>query len=207
MTEHDDTPDDRDLVARFKAGSESAATDLFERYCEKLMGLARRRIGQRMASRIDPEDVIQSAFRTFFSRVRNDEFTFEGASDLFKLLVRLTVNKTLRRIAHHRAAKRDPGKEAAQRSTTDDVFRNLTTGEPTPDVEVALLDQFEQFLGQFSVFDRKVLEMKLHGHSTAEIATALGTYERKVRRVMVRAADLLQDHESGDEATGTPVPA
>ena len=57
-----------------------------------------------MASRVDPEDVIQSAFRTFFVRVRNDEFTFDGENDLFKLLVRLTVNKALRQIAHHRAA-------------------------------------------------------------------------------------------------------
>ncbi len=39
----DDLADDRELVAAFKAGSESAATELFDRYCEKLMNLARRR--------------------------------------------------------------------------------------------------------------------------------------------------------------------
>ena len=39
----DDAIDDRELVEKFKAGSESAATQLFDRYCEKLMGLARRR--------------------------------------------------------------------------------------------------------------------------------------------------------------------
>jgi RNA polymerase sigma factor (sigma-70 family) len=194
----DDATDDRELVEKFKAGSESAATELFDRYCEKLMGLARRRIGQRMVSRIDPEDVIQSAFRTFFSRVRNDEFTFEGQSDLFKLLVRLTVNKTLRQIAHHRAAKRDPGKEAGQGSSTDDVFRALAASEPSPDVEVALVEEFERFLSQFSAFDRKVLEMKLDGHSTAEIAEALGSYERKIRRVLERAADLAQGAEAAE---------
>ena len=194
----DESTDDRELVERFKAGSESAATELFDRYCEKLMGMARRRIGQRMASRIDPEDVIQSAFRTFFSRVRNDEFTFEGQSDLFKLLVRLTVNKTLRQIAHHRAAKRDPNKEAGQGSEEDDVFRSLTDGDPSPDVEVALVDEFERFLSQFSVFDRKVLEMKLHGHSSAEIAESLGSYERKIRRVLVRAAALAQGAEGAE---------
>jgi RNA polymerase sigma-70 factor (ECF subfamily) len=196
----DEATDDRELVERFKAGSESAATELFDRYCEKLMGMARRRIGQRMASRIDPEDVIQSAFRTFFSRVRNDEFTFEGESDLFKLLVRLTVNKTLRQIAHHRAAKRDPGKEAGQGSGEDDVFRSLTACDPSPDVEVALVDEFERFLSQFSEFDRKVLEMKLQGNSSAEIAAALGSYERKIRRVLVRAASLAQGAESAETA-------
>src|SRR3954469_24505435 len=93
--------DDRDLISEFKAGSESAARELFDKYCERLMRLARRRIGQRMTSRVDPEDVIQSAFRTFFVRVRNDEFKFEGENDLFKLLVRLTVHKTLRQVAFH----------------------------------------------------------------------------------------------------------
>src|SRR5262245_57011648 len=140
--------DDRDLIAQFKAGSESAAGELFDRYCEQLMRLARRRIGQRMASRVDPEDVIQSAFRTFFVRVRNDEFTFDGENDLFKLLVRLTVNKALRQIAYHRAAKRDPGKEAGQGSTDHDVLAGLVAHEPSPEVAVAVVEEFERFLGQ-----------------------------------------------------------
>jgi RNA polymerase sigma factor (sigma-70 family) len=178
--------DDKSLIAAFKAGSETAASELFDRYCEKLMRLARRRIGQRMNTRVDPEDVIQSAFRTFFVHVRNDDFHFEGEDDLFKLLVRLTVNKALRQIAHHRAAKRDPGKEAAQGSTDSDILANLSAHDPSPEVEVAVLDELEQFLGRLPAFDRKVLELKLHGHSTVEIAEALGSYDRKIRRVLER---------------------
>jgi RNA polymerase sigma factor (sigma-70 family) len=178
--------DDRELIAAFKAGSESAARDLFDRYCEKLMQLARRRIGQRMTSRVDPEDVIQSAFRTFFIHVRNDDFTFEEKDDLFKLLVRLTVNKALRQVAHHRAAKRDPGKEVVQGSDDGDILANLTTHEPSPEVEVAVLDELERFLRQLPVFDQQVLEMKLQGHSTTDIAEALGSYDRKIRRVLER---------------------
>ena len=191
----DDATDDRELIEKFKAGSQSAATELFDRYCERLLGLARKRIGQRMASRIDPEDVIQSAFRTFFSRVRNDEFKFEAENDLFKLLVRLTVNKTLRQIAHHRAAKRDPGKEAGQGSGESDIFSQLTSGDPPPEVEVALLDEFERFLSKLPEFDRKVLELKLQGNTTAEIADTLKSYERKIRRVLERAAALAQGSE------------
>ncbi|HSQ54853.1 MAG TPA: sigma-70 family RNA polymerase sigma factor [Gemmata sp.] len=203
MTGNHDSTDDRELIDRFMAGSETAATDLFDRYCEKLMNLARKRIGQRMASRIDPEDVLQSAFRTFFSRVRSGEFRFEEQGDLLKLLVRITVNKTLRQIAHHRAAKRDPGMEAGQGSTADDIFRHLTVSEPTPEAEIALVEEFERFLSRFSVFDRQVLELKLNGHSTAEIATSLGTYERKVRRVMERAADLLHADGTDSKDRGT----
>ena len=37
--------------------------------------------------------------------------------------------------------------------------------EPSPDVEVAVLDEFERFLSQLPDFERKVLELKLHGNT------------------------------------------
>jgi RNA polymerase sigma-70 factor (ECF subfamily) len=186
------TIDDRDLIAAYKAGSESAARKLFDRYCEKLMRLAQRRIGQRMASRIDPEDAVQSAFRTFFARVKNDQFRFEGESEIFKLLVRLTVNKTLRQIAHHRAAKRDPGRETAQGLDDDTLLEQLTADEPLPEVQVALLEEFERFLKQLPEFDREVLQLKFEGYTTTEIAKKLNSYDRKIRRVFERAAALAE---------------
>ena len=182
--------DDRDLVINYQAGSESAARDLFDKYCERLMKLAKRRIGQRMASRFDPEDVIQSAFRTFFTRVKNDEFTFEQEDDLFKLLVRLTVRKTLRRIEHHNAAKRNPNLEAAQRTDDVEPFSLLAGHNVTPDMEVALIDEFQQLIGQLPELDRQVLELKVQGYTTVEIAEKLGSYERKIRRVLERIEKL-----------------
>lgn len=188
----DPNTDDRVLIEQFKAGSESAARELFDRYCERLMRLARRRIGQRMTSRVDPEDVIQSAFRTFFTRVRKDEFKFEGENDLFKLLVRLTVHKTLRQVAFHRAAKRNPELEAAQASDAYELLQQLTDSDPPPEVEVALVDEFERFMNQLPAFDRRVLEMKLQGYSTTEIAEALSSYDRKIRRVLERIQEVAE---------------
>jgi RNA polymerase sigma-70 factor (ECF subfamily) len=191
--------DDLNLVAAYKAGSETAAHNLFDRYCEKLMRLARRRIGHRMASRIDPEDPVQSAFRTFFARVRSDQFTFEGESDLFKLLVRLTVNKTLRQIAHHRAAKRDPAREAGQGPDEHGLLNQIIAAEPQPLVQVAVMEEFERFLTQLPEFDRKVLELKFEGYTTAEIAGKLGSYDRKIRRVFERAAALAEGRALAEE--------
>lgn len=188
--------DDRDLISEFKAGSESAARELFDKYCERLMKLARRRIGHRMASRIDPEDVLQSAFRTFFNRVRNDEFTFEQEDDLFKLLVRLTVHKTLRQIAHHRAQKRNPELEAAQGSDAQEMLQQISAAEPGPEVEVALIEEFENFMRQLQPLDREVLGLKLQGYSTVEIAEKLGSYDRKIRRVLERIEEVAQSQAS-----------
>jgi RNA polymerase sigma-70 factor (ECF subfamily) len=187
--------DDRDLVTDFQAGSESAAKDLFDKYCERLLRLAKRRIGQRMSSRFDPEDVVQSAFRTFFTRVKNDEFAFEHEDDLFKLLVRLTVRKTLRRIQYHRADKRNPEAETGRQSDGSEIFAQVASQEPTAEVEVCLLDEFERFVTQLPPLDRQVLELKVQGFSTLEIADRLGTYDRKVRRIIERLEELSKDQE------------
>jgi RNA polymerase sigma-70 factor (ECF subfamily) len=177
---------DLDLVAEVKAGSESAARELFDRYCARLMQLARRRIGQRMTSRVDPEDVLQSTFRTFFKRLRNDEFSFEEEDDPFKLLVRLTVRKTLRQITFHRAAKRNPELEAAQAGDVQDLLGQISADEPSPEAAVALLEEFEAFMGGLAPFDREVLGLRLQGYSTVEIAERVGSYDRKIRRILTR---------------------
>jgi RNA polymerase sigma-70 factor (ECF subfamily) len=178
--------DDRELAHDIQAGSESAAKELFDKYCERLMRLAKRRIGQRMASRFDPEDVIQSAFRTFFKRVKNDEFTFEQEEDLFKLLVRLTVRKTLRQVVHHQAAKRSPMSEMSDGSDDSQLLAQVAGNVPAPDVEVALLEQFEKLMDSLSPMERQVVELKMQGHTTVEIAEKLGSYDRKIRRVLER---------------------
>lgn len=187
--------DDRDLVNEFQDGSQSAAKELFDKHCERLLRLAKRRIGQRMSSRFDPEDVVQSAFRTFFTRVKNDEFEFEHEDDLFKLLVRLTVRKTLRRIQYHRADKRNPEVEQGHQSDGTEIFAKVACEEPTAEVEVALLDEFERFVGQLPQLDRQVLELKVQGYSTIEIADRLGTYDRKVRRIIERLEEMSDDQE------------
>src|SRR5437588_11519909 len=106
--------DDRALVELWRAGDQKAAQQLFDNYVDRLVPLARRRISQRLASRVDPEDVVQSVFRTFFDRARAGQFSIHDADDLCKLLTRITVHKTLRQVAFHRAAKRDPKLEADQ---------------------------------------------------------------------------------------------
>src|SRR5438552_1028412 len=107
-----DQSEDIDLVKKWRAGDEDAARQIYNRYVERLLGLARRRLGHKISSRVDPEDVLQSVFRTFFQRARAGRFEVEDEDDLCKLLVQITVHKTLRKIAAETAAKRNPAKES-----------------------------------------------------------------------------------------------
>src|SRR5207244_9396381 len=111
------------------------------RYIDRLLVLARRRISQRLASRVDPEDIVQSVFRTFFGRLKDGQFVFADQDDLCKLLVRITLHKTLRQVAFHKAAKRDPGLETEQGEHHQERLLPLLDGEPTPEPEMAFVGQ------------------------------------------------------------------
>jgi RNA polymerase sigma-70 factor (ECF subfamily) len=175
------------------AESQEAARQLFDEYVERLLALARRRINLRLARRVDAEDVVQSVFRTFFQRLQAGNFRLEGQDDLAKVLVRITVRKTLRHIAFHQAARRDLRLE--EEGSSYDPLPGLIGREPTPAAAVAFLDQLEHFLGRLRPQERQILEMRLQGFSSEEIAGQLGTYDRKVRRVLERVRALAEQED------------
>ena len=166
----DNIPEEKALVDLWRQGDQNAARQIVDRYVDRLMTLARRRLSQRLASRVDPEDIVQSAFRSFFARAKEGRFVFAEQDDLCKLLVRITLHKTLRQVAFHKAAKRDPSAETEQGENHQASLLALLDGEPTPEAEVAFLDQLEHFFSQLRPQERQILEMRMQGYTNDEIA-------------------------------------
>lgn len=187
-----DFSDSRVLVDRCRAGDANAARQLFERYVDRLVAVARRRLSQPITSRVDPEDIVQSVFRTFFGRLKGGQFQLDQQNDLCKLLVRITVNKTLRQVAYQKAAKRDPGQEAHGDEGDRESVLQLLARDPAPEEAVAFLDQLEHFLLQLLPEERRILEMRVQGYSNEEICKELGIYDRKIRRVLERIRGLAE---------------
>jgi RNA polymerase sigma factor (sigma-70 family) len=176
------SPEEQALIDLWRQGDQDAARQIVERYLDRLLHLARGRISQRLASRVDPEDIVQSVFRTFFVRLKDGRFVFAEQDDLAKLLMRITLHKTLRQVAFHKAAKRDPKMETERGEHHREQLLALLDREPTPDAAVAFLDQLEHFLGLLEPLDRQILELRLQGYNNEEIATRLDLYDRKIRR-------------------------
>jgi RNA polymerase sigma-70 factor (ECF subfamily) len=192
----------RVLVDRCRAGDAEAARLLFERYVDRLVAVARRRLSQPLNSRVDPEDIVQSVFRTFFGRLKGGQFQLEQQDDLCKLLVRITVNKTLRQVAYQKAAKRDPSQEAHTDDGEHEQVLQLLAREPDPEEAVAFLDQLEHFLAQLTPDEQRILEMRVQGYSNEDICKELGIYDRKIRRVLERIRGLAEQEGWSPDRTG-----
>src|SRR5207248_2352055 len=96
---------DRSLLRRFRGGSEDAATQLYLRYANRLMALARANRSTDLAARLDAEDIVQSVFRSFFQAARQGQYEVPEGEELWKILLVIALNKIRNQKAFHRAAK------------------------------------------------------------------------------------------------------
>jgi RNA polymerase sigma-70 factor (ECF subfamily) len=186
-------PGDRTLAEQAEAGDPHAFEAIFGRYSEKLVRLARSRISERLATRIEPEDVVQSVFRTFFGRVQQHRFSFREETDLWKLLVSITINKLKNKVDWHTAAKRNVRIEQPIDARSLPSAFDVDGESPSPDAVVAFLDLLEHFMNQLREDDRKILELRLQGYSQEEVAEQVGRTERTVRRVLERIRQVAED--------------
>src|SRR5438445_12984995 len=100
------TSQSADLLSRLATGDERAAEEVFERYVQRLTHLARSRLAAKLASRVDPEDIVMSAYRSFFVAARDGKYQLQRSGDLWRLLVEVTLHKLYHAAERHLAHRR-----------------------------------------------------------------------------------------------------
>src|SRR5262245_43248536 len=110
------------LMDQLRSGEDEAARMVFTRFATRLAGLARRNLDARLAVKVDPEDVVQSAYKSFFIRQRDGELEIGNWDGLWGVLTLITLRKCTDRARHFTAAKRDMGRERAGASRDDSSF-------------------------------------------------------------------------------------
>src|SRR5437016_3224830 len=122
-----------ELLARCRQHDPAAAEALFQRYVERLTRLARSRLSRKLAARVDAEDVVLSAFRSFFLLARGAEIVLRQSGDLWRLLVRITLRKVYRNARRHQADCRNVDREQPCDGETDTGLEAAALArEPTP---------------------------------------------------------------------------
>jgi RNA polymerase sigma-70 factor, ECF subfamily len=197
-----DDPGFDDLMARLKAGDEAAAAEVFNRFAHRLIGLARSRLDPLVRRKADPEDVLQSVFRSFFLRQAAGQLDLSGWDSLWGLLTVLTVRKCGRRVEHFRAARRDVRRETAPAAQDDSAPTwEGVASDPTPEEAAALAETVEQLLRGLDDRDQQIVVLCLQGYSSPEIGDQVSCTERTVQRVLTRVRKRLE-RVRGDEAGG-----
>lgn len=161
--------------------------ELVHRFAERLAALAQRHISQRLRHKVEPEDITQSVFRTFFRRRRKGEFEVHDWNRVWGLLVRLAICKCRNRAIYLQAQRRDVRKEFSLDSQEehDSTGQFQLQGTRTyPDEEAAAAEVLETFFEKLDADDQTILAKHLAGCCSPTISVQVGCSEQTVRRRM-----------------------
>jgi RNA polymerase sigma-70 factor (ECF subfamily) len=174
------------LLDRWRQGDQQAAGELFRRYASRLVGLARSRLSAKFAQRVDPEDVVQSVYRTFFAEAQEGRYELQRGGDMWRLLVAMTLHKLNDQVKYHSRRKRAVDRDRDAEEGLLGIGAHLLAREPSPLEALALVDEVEQLMGQLEPAHRSMVELRLQGHTIEEIAARTRFSERTVRYVLER---------------------
>ncbi len=167
---------DDTLLKQFRGGERDAATQLYARYASRLLDLAQRRTGQDLTQRVDPEDVVQSVFRTFFRRAAEGSYEVPDGDTLWKLLMVIALNKIRSLADFHRADKRDVRRTQGMLTSENELGQHdsldmlrLTIEDLTHDLPDA---------------HKQMIQLRIEGYAVSEIAEKVARSKRSTERVL-----------------------
>jgi RNA polymerase sigma-70 factor (ECF subfamily) len=181
------------VLERLRAGDDDAAAEIFSRYANRLILLARSRLQGPIRQKVDPEDVTQSVFRSFFVRQAEGQFQLDDWDSLWSLLVRITLRKCGKRTRQLYAGIRDARRETSSIRTNDQsrcVYEAIAR-EPTPQEAASLTETLEQLVQRLEDTQQQMIVLRLQGYTVKEISREVGRTERSVHRVLAKVRDTL----------------
>ncbi|MFK7817091.1 MAG: RNA polymerase sigma factor [Planctomycetaceae bacterium] len=155
-------------------------TDAVERFAARLVAMAKSRLPDRLKRRVDPEDIVQSVFRSFFERNNDGRFTFNEATDVWRLLAAITYRKVQRTIRYHHQQQRDVARDvpdAEESPPAQDIA-------PTASAVIMMMELLDGILERLPATHREILTLRLENFSIDEIAEELSVSSRTVNRAL-----------------------
>src|SRR5436309_9288116 len=178
-------------VTALKGGDVAAAQPLWQRYHRRLVGLAREKLRTARRRAADEEDVVQSAFHSFFRGVAGGRFPqLDDRDNLWQLLVVITPRKALDQLAHEHSKRRGGGTVEGESRISlggpewdEAALEQIVGEEPTPEFAAQVAEQYQRLLdllGDDTL--RRVAVWKMEGLTNDEIAGQLDCSRRTVAR-------------------------
>ena len=177
------------FLARLKEEDSAVAREIWQRFFERLLPLARAKLRGLPDRSVDEEDLLVSVFDRFFRAARENRFAkLDDREDLWQILLMLTERKVIEVYRKSGAKKRGGGKvhRLADIVESGHELHELADSELDPEFLAAFNDNLANALIQLGDgAARDVALLKLEGYENQEIAdqlkVSLSSVERKLR--------------------------
>ncbi len=188
-------PDISDLIARAKAGDETAIREFLSRFEPEVRMMVRGRLPRMLRTQFDSMDFVQAVWQSFFADLRSGSQRFENVHHLRGFLAGVARNKVFEE--HRRLTRTE--KHAVTREQrlyvrrgSREVELELISPGPTPSQAVQASDRLAQIVAGCSQLEAQVITLRHQGLTLDEIASRTKVSERTVRRIIDDARQRLE---------------
>jgi RNA polymerase sigma-70 factor, ECF subfamily len=192
---------DRSLVLRVRSGDELAATELYDRYAARVLGLVKSQMADMLRAQTEPDDIVQSVFKSVFRGMSAGNYDAPQGGTLWQLMAVIAVHKVRRNARRRTCEIRDVRRHAHIEDLDQAV---AAEGHSWPEMESAMAETFECLLPA----ERDAVVLRVKGYSIEEIATQLNKSRRTVERLLQHARTTLAQElcqEDGRDDLDSPV--
>jgi DNA-directed RNA polymerase specialized sigma24 family protein len=181
-------------IADLKTGDAEAARELWHRYFDDLVRIARDKLRatRRLGADEDEEDAALSAFGSFCEGAARGNFPLlTDRDDLWRLLVVITARKAWAQAERRGRQKRgglvriESGRGSTDDSSADGAaaIDRVAAPDPSPEFAAMVAEEYQRLLGALDDEPlRQVALWKMDGYTIEEIADRLGCARRTVSR-------------------------
>jgi RNA polymerase sigma-70 factor (ECF subfamily) len=161
------------LVARARQADPAALAELVRQYEPEIRRVARVCLGPALRPYLDSMDLVQSVHRSLLAGLRQEKFDLSQPQQLIALAATMVRRKAAR---HWRRARRqvrlfDATAGARQQGH---ALAALGGAGQDPAGAVQLADRVAHLCRGLSETERRLVELRVQGYSTAEVARQLG---------------------------------
>lgn len=165
------------MIVRFRSGDESAASEVYDRYAKRVFGLVHQQMADRLRAQVQPEDIVQSVFKSLFRGINQGNYDAPAGGSLWQLMAIVAVHK-VRRNARIRSAKKRDSSRTRSLSAMED-FDIADAGSPE-EFESAIREAIEDLKEN----EQALVLLRVQGYSVEEIASKLDRSRRSVERTL-----------------------
>jgi DNA-directed RNA polymerase specialized sigma24 family protein len=189
-----ETPSFKNTLQRLKSGDPDAAKIVFERYASRLLLLARNRLNASLTSKVDPEDILQSALNSFFRHQAQGDYELVNWDSLWGLLALITARKCSRHGKRFHAERRGAGREFTLASLAEDAVAawEPISREPTPSQVLILEETLQSVMKELTEQEQTILLLFLQRQPVEAIAAQIPCSERTIQRALKEVRRLLE---------------